>query len=66
MTDFQQTYRQALDETFDGRVRVFDIGDFPSRHNYTLALWQSEFEPILADWVADPDTELPTCEDTAS
>ena len=28
-----------------------DIGDFPTRHNYVLALWQSHFEPILADWV---------------
>jgi 3-(3-hydroxy-phenyl)propionate hydroxylase len=30
-----------------------DISDFPTRHNYGLALWQSEFEPILADWVAE-------------
>ena len=30
---------------------VLDISDFPTRHNYLLALWQSEFEPILADWV---------------
>jgi len=30
-----------------------DISDFPTRHNYVLALWQSLFEPILADWVAD-------------
>jgi 2-polyprenyl-6-methoxyphenol hydroxylase-like FAD-dependent oxidoreductase len=28
-----------------------DISDFPTRHNYGLALWQSLFEPILADWV---------------
>ncbi len=28
-----------------------DITDFPSRHNYLLALWQSHFEPILAGWV---------------
>ena len=28
-----------------------DISDFPTRHNYVLALWQSEFEPILAGWV---------------
>ena len=28
-----------------------DISDFPTRHNYVLALWQSHFEPILADWV---------------
>jgi 3-(3-hydroxy-phenyl)propionate hydroxylase len=30
---------------------MLDISDFPTRHNYVLALWQSKFEPILADWV---------------
>jgi 3-(3-hydroxy-phenyl)propionate hydroxylase len=30
-----------------------DISDFPTRHNYTLALWQSDFEPILAGWVGE-------------
>jgi 3-(3-hydroxy-phenyl)propionate hydroxylase len=30
-----------------------DISDFPTRHNYGLALWQSHFEPILADWVSE-------------
>jgi 3-(3-hydroxy-phenyl)propionate hydroxylase len=29
-----------------------DISDFPTPHPYGLMLWQSEFEPILADWVA--------------
>jgi 2-polyprenyl-6-methoxyphenol hydroxylase-like FAD-dependent oxidoreductase len=28
-----------------------DISDFPSRHNYTLALRQNRFEQILADWI---------------
>ena len=28
-----------------------DISDFPTRHNYGLALWQSHFERILASWV---------------
>jgi len=28
-----------------------DISDFPTRHNYLLALWQSQFEPILAGWL---------------
>ena len=28
-----------------------DISDFPTRHNYVLALWQSDFERILAGWV---------------
>ena len=31
---------------------TLDIVDFPTRHNYLLALWQKDFEPILADWVA--------------
>ncbi|HEX6238118.1 MAG TPA: FAD-dependent monooxygenase [Acidimicrobiales bacterium] len=31
----------------------FDISDFPTRHNYVLALWQSHFERILARWVAE-------------
>jgi 2-polyprenyl-6-methoxyphenol hydroxylase-like FAD-dependent oxidoreductase len=30
-----------------------DISDFPTRHNYGLALWQSHFERILAGWVAE-------------
>jgi 2-polyprenyl-6-methoxyphenol hydroxylase-like FAD-dependent oxidoreductase len=32
---------------------TLDISDFPTRHNYVLALWQSQFEPILADWVGE-------------
>ncbi len=28
-----------------------DISDFPTRHNYGLALWQSHIERILASWV---------------
>jgi 2-polyprenyl-6-methoxyphenol hydroxylase-like FAD-dependent oxidoreductase len=34
------------------QVRL-DITDFPTRHNYLLALWQRDFERILADWVVD-------------
>ena len=30
-----------------------DISDFPTRHPNGLALWQSRFEPILAEWVAE-------------
>jgi len=30
-----------------------DISDFPTRHNYVLALWQSHIERILADWVGE-------------
>lgn len=40
------------------QVQVFagvplDISDFPTRHNYGLALWQSHFERILAAWVSE-------------
>jgi 3-(3-hydroxy-phenyl)propionate hydroxylase len=30
-----------------------DISDFPTRHNYGLALWQSHIERLLAGWVAE-------------
>jgi 3-(3-hydroxy-phenyl)propionate hydroxylase len=30
-----------------------DISDFPTRHNYGLALWQNRFEEILAGWVGE-------------
>ncbi len=35
-----------------------DISDFPTRHNYLLALWQRDFERILAGWVLD-ELEVP-------
>ena len=30
-----------------------DISDFPTRHNYGLALWQNRFEEIPAGWVGE-------------
>jgi 3-(3-hydroxy-phenyl)propionate hydroxylase len=30
-----------------------DISDFPTRHNYVLALWQKHIERILAGWVEE-------------
>jgi 2-polyprenyl-6-methoxyphenol hydroxylase-like FAD-dependent oxidoreductase len=30
-----------------------DISDFPTRHNYCLALWQERIERILAAWVEE-------------
>jgi 3-(3-hydroxy-phenyl)propionate hydroxylase len=30
-----------------------DISDFPTRHNYGLALWQAHIERILAGWVGE-------------
>jgi 2-polyprenyl-6-methoxyphenol hydroxylase-like FAD-dependent oxidoreductase len=39
------------------RTRL-DISDFPTRHNYGLALWQGHSERILADWVAELDVPV--------
>jgi 2-polyprenyl-6-methoxyphenol hydroxylase-like FAD-dependent oxidoreductase len=33
-------------------VIPLDISDFPTRHNYGLALWQRDFERILSEWIA--------------
>jgi 3-(3-hydroxy-phenyl)propionate hydroxylase len=30
-----------------------DISDFPTRHNYGLALWQNHIERVLAGWVEE-------------
>ena len=39
---------------FVGYAGTFlDISDFPTRHNYLLALRQSRIEPILAGWVEE-------------
>ncbi|MHB1139249.1 MAG: FAD-dependent monooxygenase, partial [Microthrixaceae bacterium] len=35
-----------------------DIGDFPTRHPYGLALLQSDVERIMADWVAELDVPI--------
>jgi 2-polyprenyl-6-methoxyphenol hydroxylase-like FAD-dependent oxidoreductase len=32
---------------------VLDMSDFPTRHPYSLGIWQSKIERILADWVAE-------------
>jgi 3-(3-hydroxy-phenyl)propionate hydroxylase len=32
---------------------VLDISDFPTRHPYGLALWQSRIERILAEWISE-------------
>jgi 2-polyprenyl-6-methoxyphenol hydroxylase-like FAD-dependent oxidoreductase len=35
-----------------GRTAL-DMSDFPTRHPYTLGIWQSKIERILAAWVAE-------------
>jgi 2-polyprenyl-6-methoxyphenol hydroxylase-like FAD-dependent oxidoreductase len=34
-------------------VTRLDISDFPTRHNYGLALWQNHIERIMAGWVKE-------------
>jgi 2-polyprenyl-6-methoxyphenol hydroxylase-like FAD-dependent oxidoreductase len=44
---------------FVGYAGTFlDISDFPTRHNYLLALWQSHFERILAEWVEELEVPI--------
>ncbi len=43
---------QAMQVQSFAGIRL-DISDFPSRHNYGLALWQNEFERILGGWVGE-------------
>ncbi len=32
---------------------VLDMSDFPTRHPYSLGIWQSKIERIMADWIAE-------------
>jgi len=44
---------------FVGYAGTFlDIDDFPTRHNYILALWQSRIEQILAGWVEELEVPI--------
>lgn len=50
--------RRFLSEGQKAQVAAFaatrlDIGDFPTRHNYGLGLWQNHIERILAGWIAE-------------
>src|SRR4051812_28389034 len=31
---------------------TLDMSDFPTRHPYTLGIWQSRIEQIMAAWIA--------------
>jgi 3-(3-hydroxy-phenyl)propionate hydroxylase len=32
---------------------VLDMSDFPTRHPYSLGIWQNQIEQIMADWLAE-------------
>jgi 2-polyprenyl-6-methoxyphenol hydroxylase-like FAD-dependent oxidoreductase len=47
-----------------GRTAL-DMSDFPTRHPYTLGIWQSKIERILATWITElPVRALSGCEVT--
>jgi 2-polyprenyl-6-methoxyphenol hydroxylase-like FAD-dependent oxidoreductase len=33
--------------------KVVDMSDFPTRHPYSLGIWQNQIERIMADWIAE-------------
>src|SRR5689334_20899891 len=37
---------------------VLDMSDFPTRHPYTLALWQNHIERIMAAWIAELPVQI--------
>ena len=37
---------------------VLDMSDFPTRHPYSLAVFQNEIERIMADWIAELPVEV--------
>jgi 2-polyprenyl-6-methoxyphenol hydroxylase-like FAD-dependent oxidoreductase len=37
---------------------ALDISDLPTRHNYLLALWQRDFERILAGWIDELEVPI--------
>jgi 2-polyprenyl-6-methoxyphenol hydroxylase-like FAD-dependent oxidoreductase len=32
---------------------ILDMSDFPTRHPYSLGIWQNRIERIMADWIAE-------------
>ncbi|GAA2177207.1 FAD-dependent monooxygenase [Arthrobacter parietis] len=43
---------QAVQAAFFGTA-MLDMSDFPTRHPYTLGLWQNRIERILAGWIEE-------------
>lgn len=37
---------------------ALDISDFPTRHPYTLGLWQNHIERIMAEWIAELPVQI--------
>jgi 2-polyprenyl-6-methoxyphenol hydroxylase-like FAD-dependent oxidoreductase len=37
---------------------VLDMGDFPTRHPYSLGIWQNQIERIMAAWIAELPVQI--------
>ena len=37
---------------------VLDMSDFPTRHPYSLGIWQNAIERIMAAWVAELEVQI--------
>src|SRR5271167_2387896 len=37
---------------------VLDMSDFPTRHPYSLGLWQNQIERIMAEWIAELPVDI--------
>jgi 2-polyprenyl-6-methoxyphenol hydroxylase-like FAD-dependent oxidoreductase len=37
---------------------VLDMSDFPTRHPYSLGIWQNQIERIMAAWIADLEVRI--------
>src|SRR5207302_2889508 len=37
---------------------VLDVSDFPTRHPYTLGIWQNQTERIMAGWIGELPVRL--------
>ena len=37
---------------------VLDMSDFPTRHPYTLGIWQNDIERIMDDWISELPVRL--------
>src|SRR5262249_46750267 len=37
---------------------VLDMSDFPTRHPYSLGIWQNQIERIMAAWVAELPVQI--------
>ena len=37
---------------------ALDMSDFPTRHPYSLGIWQSQIERIMADWIAELPVQI--------